>query len=219
MPAPQQGLRFDLDRPDSLNDVLRRLTDLGKGRKVIENSIMRDMSHSAAQRLVPTVEAAIRRSPAPQAAAVAGTVRAKRDRMIVVQAGATNPKLSGFKRNSKNKFWRGSIAWGVAVGPGPRRSPFNPAQVKRHRVRPARGKSYMRSAHPRAGGTRPTTNVYRVGRSGSQSDPFSGYLSGMKDTVVEQAAVEYADIILEVVRRNGWPIGGTGNPDTRSWVS
>jgi hypothetical protein len=212
-------LRFDLDRPDSLNDVLRRLTDLGKGRKVIENSIMRDMSHSAAQRLVPVVQAGIRSSPAPQAAAVAGTVRSKRDRMIVVRAGATNPKLSGWKRNSRNKLWRGSVAWGVAVGPWARPVSVDGGSVKAHRVsghsrRGVRVKSYRRGAGSRSGYQRGATNYYRVGRSGNADDPFSGYLSGVRDKVEAQAIEEYADIILEVVRRNGWPIGASSSTRT-----
>ena len=54
---------------------------------------------------------------------VSATTRAKRDRMVVVQVGAVNPRLSGFgRRKSGNKWWRGSLAWGVEKGnyPGTR---------------------------------------------------------------------------------------------------
>ena len=209
--APRQGLRFDLDGPDSLYDVMRKLTELGKGRKVIENAVMRDLSGQAAERLKPIVEAGIRRSPAPQAEALAATVRTKRDRMIVLRVGATNPKLSGMRRSAGNKQWRGSLAWGVAVGPGPRRAPFDSAKVKAHRVAAhsrdgATVRKYRRQAHSRAGGNRAPTNVYGVARSGNDSDPFSGYLSGMRDKLEKATISEYADIVIEVCRRNGWPI-------------
>lgn len=199
---------------------MRRLNELGKGRKVIENSVMRDLSYSAARRLEPVVAAGIRRSPAPQAGAVAATVRAKRDRMIVVRAGATNPRLSGFKRSGMNSVWRGSVAWGVAVGPGPRRGRVSGASVKRHRVNAYRRRGVpvrrtMRAAHQRAGGTRAAANVYRVGRTGGPPDPFTGYLSGVRTQVIDQARREYADIVLQVVRRNGWPI----DPASRVVVS
>ena len=78
--------------------------------------IARDLSRNAAERLVPLVQRAVLSSPAPQARAVAATVRSKRDRTIVVQAGVTNPALSGWKRSASGKVWRGSVAWGVAVG-------------------------------------------------------------------------------------------------------
>ena len=55
--------------------------------------------------------------------------------------------------------------------------------------------------------TRAYGNTYRVPRRGSAGDPFSGYMSGWKERIVDQAREEYRDIILDVMRRLGWGIG------------
>lgn len=122
--------------------------------------------------------------------------------MIVVQVGATNPPLSGWKRSGRGKQWRGSVAWGVAVGGwSSQGQDVAGGRVKGHR----RGGSRV-AAHQRRGHRRQQGNVYRVGRRGGPPDPFSGFMSGYKERIVEQASEEYADIILEIVRRNGWPV-------------
>lgn len=206
------ALSFDLSGPNGLDRVLSALDDLSKPEKTLNNAIMRDMSHTAAQQLVPLVQSAVNRSPAPQARALAGTVRAKRDRMIVVKIGATNPKLSGFRRASGNKVWRGSLAWGVAVGPGPRRAAVSGyrtrrrARVAAHRRDGAAVRSYYQPARSVAAHSRQTTNVYGIGRAGSADDPFSGYLAGARGQIEDASIDAYGDIMREICRRLGLPI-------------
>lgn len=163
--ANRTALQFD-PGSDSVNDFLRRLQDLGKPQRTIENAIVRGMAYQAALRLQPIVERGVRSSPAPQAAAMSATVRAKRDRMIVIRVGAVNPRLSGWRRRAGNSQWRGSLAWGVEKGNYP--------------------------------GTR---DEYGVARS-SVGHGVARVLPELTD----KAAEAYADIILEVVRRNGWPV-------------
>lgn len=201
--ATKGGLALQLDT-DPIGDLLEKVQELEKPKRTLENAVMRGLSYQAAVRLVPLVERAVNSSPAPQARGVAATVRAKRDRMIVVRVGATKPALSGFRGRGGGKAkstWNATVAYGVALGPqahGVRVS----AHQRRPKGRKRRGGRYSVQAHSRSYG-----NPYRVGRRGNQSDPFSGYMSGYRERIVEQAGEEYADIILEVMRRNGWPIG------------
>jgi hypothetical protein len=87
------------------------------------NQAMRPMARSIADELRPHVELALRLSPAPQAKAMAGTVRTKSDRVPVMVIGATNPKFSAHKFTHKGetarqrKLRRGSLAHGVIFGP------------------------------------------------------------------------------------------------------
>ena len=75
-----------------------------------------------------------------------------------------------------------------------------------HTRRGAQVKTYRRGAHARAGGGRAATNVYRIGRRGTSGDPFGGYLSGARQQIIDQATEDYRDIVIEVCRRNRWPI-------------
>jgi len=170
------SLQFDPGR-QSINDFLRQLDDLGKPQRTLGNSIVRGLSYTAAQRLVPLVQRGVASSPAPQAAALSRTVRAKRDRMIVIRVGATNPRLSGFRRGQgrgttrSGGGYKGALAWGVEKGNYP--------------------------------GTR---DEYGIARRGSPGDLTSGHGVGrVSDQLLEQAGRAYADIIIEVVRRNGFP--------------
>lgn len=115
------ALTFKPDR-DDLPSFLKRLDELGETVRKTENARMRAAAFAISSRLVPSVRSAVASSPAPQAGAVAATTKAKRDRMVVVQVGGTNPKLSGWRRSAGNKRWRGSVAWGVEKGnyPGTR---------------------------------------------------------------------------------------------------
>ena len=117
----RSALQFKADS-DDIRAFLERLDGLEEDVKRLENARLRGYATAIAERLVPTVAAAVRSSPAPQAAKVAATTKAKRDRMVVVQVGAKNPRLSGWKRNAQNRRWRGSVAWGVEMGnyPGTR---------------------------------------------------------------------------------------------------
>ena len=83
------------------------------------NRELRAHSRLIANDMVPLVAAAVRRSPAPQAQAMAGTVRAHSDRVPVVVVGKTNPRFSTrFTRSgSSSKARRGSLARGVVSGP------------------------------------------------------------------------------------------------------
>ncbi len=198
MLMPKTSLQFDPGR-ESINDFLERLQELEKPKRTLENSVMRGLSYQAATRLEPLVKRAVMSSPAPQARGVAASVRAKRDRMIVVTVGKVRPSLSGFKGRGSGKYGP-TVAYGVALGPN-----AHSVRVSSYRRKQSRGRRrspWMNvSGHTRAYG-----NPYRVGRRGSSGDPFSGYMAGYRQQIIEQAAEEYADIVIEMVRRNGWPV-------------
>lgn len=86
------------------------------------NKELRQFATQIAKDLVPEVAAAVRRSNAPQAGALAKTVRAHSDRVPVVVVGKTNP-YSGkaWKRKTttpkSSKRRRGAMAHGVVYGP------------------------------------------------------------------------------------------------------
>lgn len=135
VPSP---LTFNPNK-DDITSFLRRLDELDTTVKKRENAKMRGAARAISERLVPTVASAVRRSPAPQAGAVAATTKAKSDRMVVVQVGARNPKLSGWRRNGNNRRWRGSVAWGVEKGsyPGTRDEYGIPRSSRGHGIGPA----------------------------------------------------------------------------------
>lgn len=82
------------------------------------NKELRQYSKQIADDLVPAVADGVRRSRAPQAAAMAGTVRAHSDRVPVVVVGKTNPKFARSKfRGGDTRRRRGAIALGVVSGP------------------------------------------------------------------------------------------------------
>jgi len=83
------------------------------------NAELRAYSKLIAADLVPHVADAVRRSGAPQAAAMSATVRVHSDRVPVVVVGKVNPRFSSrFTRpGSNSKLRRGSLAHGVVYGP------------------------------------------------------------------------------------------------------
>ena len=85
------------------------------------NKDLRAFSKLIATDMKPFVEDAVRRSNAPQAAAMAKTVRIHSDRVPVVAVGKTNPPLKGWKGKhpdaGKNRRRRGAMAHGVLAGP------------------------------------------------------------------------------------------------------
>jgi hypothetical protein len=98
-----------------LNEAQRNVRGMGG---YSPNYDIRGRAQQVAAKMLPDIKRAIGGSPAPQAAGVAGTARAKRDRIPVVRIGAVNPKLSGFrKRRASNRRGKGSVAWGVERGP------------------------------------------------------------------------------------------------------
>jgi hypothetical protein len=74
------------------------------------NRELRAVSKLIAQDLVPHVAAAVARSGAPQAHAMAGTVRAHSDRVPVVAVGKVNPKFGN------SKFTRRGSVYGPLGG-------------------------------------------------------------------------------------------------------
>lgn len=85
------------------------------------NRELRTAAGLIARDLVPHVADAVRASGAPQAAAMAATVRPHSDRVPVVVVGKTNPKLRKFRRAGQSaeesKRRRGALAHGVVYGP------------------------------------------------------------------------------------------------------
>lgn len=69
----------------------------------------------AEELILPELKAAAARSGVPIAGRIADTARAKADRVVVVKIGATNPKLSGFRRGKDTKY-RTGMAWGSEQG-------------------------------------------------------------------------------------------------------
>lgn len=198
--SSRSAVTFDLSAADGWAAFLRRVDELPRDSRTTYNFIARELSQAAAARLQPLFARAIRSSPAPQAAAVAATVRAKRDRMIVVTAGTVNPGLSGWRRSPRGKSWRGSVAWGVALGgPGRTGQQVKGGKVKGHRRAGARVTTHQRAGHGRRQG-----NVYRVARRGGPPDPFAGYLSGHRDRLVDAAADAYGEILVDSARARGW---------------
>ena len=80
------------------------------------NRELRGEARAIAGTLVPVISDAVARSGAPQARAVAATVRPHSDRVPVVVVGKTNPPLPGFTRRGTRRDgspraahrWRGN---------------------------------------------------------------------------------------------------------------
>lgn len=83
------------------------------------NKELRKHARLIANDMAPLVAAAVRKSHAPQAAAMSATVRPHSDRVPVVVVGKTNPRFSsGFsRRGSNSRARRGALARGVVSGP------------------------------------------------------------------------------------------------------
>lgn len=69
--------------------------------------------------LIPAIKANAASNPTPQAKAVAATTKTRSDRIVFVNAGRTNPKLSGYKRGTPQRQ-RTSLAFGSDLGPHPK---------------------------------------------------------------------------------------------------
>lgn len=113
---------------DGVDESLRVLTKasanllgLDTGAVYMANSTLRARARVLAEQLArTTIVPLVLAGPAPQSRKMAATVRTKVDRRPVVVIGATNPKLSGWRRSAKNRRYRGSLAWGIERGPGNR---------------------------------------------------------------------------------------------------
>lgn len=126
---------------DGLRDLTRALK--GPAFKDVNKQLRRSARAIAGDLLVPMVRAAVAASPAPQAQAMAATVRPHSDRVPVVVVGKVNPRFaSGFRRSGRgggdtsaagSKRRRGSLARGVVAGPlGGRRD--TPAAENYYRI-------------------------------------------------------------------------------------
>jgi hypothetical protein len=87
------------------------------------NKELRQVARKIAADLVPPIAHAVAQSGAPQAHAMAATVRVHSDRVPVVAVGKVNPRFSARFKGGNTKLRRGSLAHGVVYGPlGGRRS-------------------------------------------------------------------------------------------------
>jgi len=114
--AQQKAIR--VEGIDAVQAVLRHIAkeDLNMAR-----GALRDGSQQIAQRdLIPELKKGAAASGVPIAPAMADTARARRDRIVFVQVGATNPRLSGFtsrSRDSRGRSWKTALALGSNYGP------------------------------------------------------------------------------------------------------
>lgn len=105
-------------------DGLRELTRALKGPtfKDVNRELRQAARAIATDTLLPLVRDAVAKSPAPQAHAMAATVRVHSDRVPVVVVGKVNPRFSsGFRHRGESagstRIRRGSLAAGVVYGP------------------------------------------------------------------------------------------------------
>ena len=157
--------------------------------KVLKGPLFRDVNkelRSEAFTIARDLEAPIAQivagMPAPQAAKVAPTVRAHKDRVPVVGIGKVNPKLSKFHRRGPRRDGgvradprkrRGSVAHGVVYGP--------------------------------LGGRRDTStheNYYRTGRDNTGGRLGAALREG--GSLFETAAREYLHAFEHVLTRHGF---------------
>lgn len=129
--------------------VKRILGDIEDGMRKEANKELRDAAQQIARSLIPSIQGMAAMSPMPIAKKMAETARAKRDRLVVVQVGGVNPKLSGFRsgvgsrrasrttksqlaggRSATSRNYRTTLAWASEMGPYPG-SAFNRFRVPR----------------------------------------------------------------------------------------
>lgn len=144
------------------------------------NEALRGEAMRIATTLIPEVEKAISLSSAPQAPAMKGTVRARRDRVPVLSIGATNPKFRNrqgrkppFTRSGSGalaaKLRRGAIAHGIVYG--------------------------TKGGHPRGGG-----DYYQIPRDES-GGPVGRYIS--RGAAFDKAADAYFEAYRRVLAEQG----------------
>ena len=146
------------------------------------NRELRSEAMAISQRLVPAVSESARRSRAPQAAAVAATTRAHKDRAPVVVLGKVNPKLKGFSRR------------------GARRDGKPRANIKGRRAQLAHGVVYG----PLGGRERTSAreNYYKASRDSSGGALGRAMAPGGK--IPREAADEYLAAFEDVLTRHGF---------------
>lgn len=119
-------------------EVKRILSNIEDGMRKDANRELRDAAGEIAKSLIPSIKAFAAMSPMPIAPKMADTARVKRDRLVSVQVGGVNPKLSGFKsyvgiqrsstrtmsrlaggRPGTSRNYRTTLAWASEMGPYP----------------------------------------------------------------------------------------------------
>lgn len=157
-----------------LNELVREL----RGPVFREvNAELRQHARTIATDLRPLVESAVRSSAAPQAEAMAATVRVHSDRVPVLVVGKVNPRFaSGFRRRGQSaadaRARRGSLARGVLHGP-----------LGGHRGTPA------------------AENYYRIGR-----DPVGPLGRALAGPILDRACDLYLRAYAATLRAHGFEV-------------
>jgi len=118
---------------DNVASVQRVMNDIEDSlRKQMNGELRTAAKQIADDEVIPELIRSAGASGVPIAPKMAATARAKSDRMVMVQIGGVNPKLSGFKaykrskgkklksgRDATSKNYRTTLAWGSDRGPYP----------------------------------------------------------------------------------------------------
>ena len=134
MASRKGGMTVDIHGLRDVQAVLAniRTQDLN----VAKRDLRQGTKKIAQDTLIPALTMAANSSGVPIAPAMAKTMRARTDRIVTVQVGGVNPKLSGFKRGvgakkakvrtiegraatSSSQSYRTTLAWGSERGPWP----------------------------------------------------------------------------------------------------
>ena len=129
------GINVTFQNAERVKEIL---SDIEDGMRKDANKELRDAAGEIARTLIPSIKAFAAMSPMPIAKAMADTARVKRDRLVSVQIGGVNPKLSGFKRGvgivratprtqsmlkggrpGTSANYRTTLAWASELGPYP----------------------------------------------------------------------------------------------------
>lgn len=129
------GINVTFQNAERVKEIL---SDIEDGMRKDANKELRDAAGGIARSLIPSIKAFAAMSPMPIAKAMAETTRVKRDRLVSVQIGGVNPKLSGFKRGvgimratprtqsmlkggrpGTSANYRTTLAWASELGPYP----------------------------------------------------------------------------------------------------
>ena len=106
---------------EGIEAVQAVLAHIAKDKLSMARGELRDGSQAIAQReLIPALKAGAAASGVPIAPAIADTARARKDRIIFVQLGGVNPKLSGYSSRSRGEqghAFKTALALGSNYGP------------------------------------------------------------------------------------------------------
>ena len=106
---------------EGIEAVQAVLAHIAKDKLSMARGALRDGSQKiATEHLIPALKAGAAASGVPMAPKIAETARARKDRIVYVQVGAVNPKLSGFSSKSRDaagRTFRTALALGSNYGP------------------------------------------------------------------------------------------------------